>query len=145
MQSENLGWHARVVSPCRRIRISVPTLPGDATYVAFLGPVDPLDLCTGKWAESGRTPREAIEVVLARAKQDLGIISKVVADLEVPPPRGRKKTRSFSLAPIVNVLFGLEVPPPRKHKGGWIKSCGYCGNFGTAPGKCPKCSRKKRT
>ena len=79
---ENLGWHARVVSPCGRINISLPTLPNDSGYTAFLGPkeIQP----AGKWAEHGRTPRAAIENVLNAARHDLGLIEKTIAGLEVP-------------------------------------------------------------
>lgn len=117
---ENLGWHASVISPCRRIRISLLTLPRDTDYMAFLGPVDEYDTCSGKWAESGRTPREAITNVLNAAKRDLGLITETIEGLDVP------------------------ALPKRKHGGGWIQNCGYCGNQGTYPGKCPKCGRKKR-
>lgn len=88
---ENLGWHARVVSPCRRIRISVPTRENDTTYMAFLGPVAEHDTCSGKWAEDGRTAREAIENVLNAAKRDLGIITGCIEGLDVPVLAKRRK------------------------------------------------------
>ena len=90
---ENLGWHASVISPCRRIKISLPTQPSDTLYTAFLGPVDEHDHCTGKWAESGRTTREAIELVLDAAKRDLGLITETIDGLVVPALPRRKITR----------------------------------------------------
>lgn len=84
--TENLGWHARVVSPCGRISVHLPGPHESATsYTAFLGPkeIQP----AGKWAEHGRTPREAIENVLNAARRDLGLIEKIVVGLEVPPRR----------------------------------------------------------
>ena len=82
---ERLGWHARVVSPCGRINISLPTLPNDTGYTAFLGPKE--DQPAGKWAEHGRTPREAIENVLGAARHDLGLIEKTIRGLEIPVAR----------------------------------------------------------
>lgn len=90
---ENLGWHCSVTSPCRRIRISVPTLLRDTDYTAFLGPIDEDDMCIGKWAESGRTPREAINNVLNAAKRDLGLITEVIEGLAVPTLRAQRGRR----------------------------------------------------
>ncbi len=88
---ENLGWHARVVSPCGRINISLPTRPDVTGYMAFLGPkkIQP----GGKWAERGRTPREAIENVLNAAREDLGLIEETLQGLEIPVA-GRKRLSS---------------------------------------------------
>lgn len=86
---ENLGWHAAVGSPCKRIWISLPTRPFEAglpmPYTAFLGP--PREHSGGKWAVHGRTPREAIENVLRAARYDLGLIEADLKGLEVPPKR----------------------------------------------------------
>ena len=84
---ENLGWRCSVTSPCRRIRITVPTRTGDTGYTAFLGPIDEHDMCVGRWAENGRTPREAIENVLNAARHDLGLIAETIEGLAVPALR----------------------------------------------------------
>jgi len=85
---ENLGWHASVVSPCGRVSIHIPRRPRDGQYLAFLGPkkLQP----AGKWAEHGRTPREAIENVLRAARRDLGLIEETIKGLEIPVARRRK-------------------------------------------------------
>lgn len=85
---ENLGWWARVFSPCGRINIALPTLPNDTGYTAFLGPKDIQP--AGKWAEHGRTPREAIENALNAARRDLGLIEKTIKGLEIPVARRRR-------------------------------------------------------
>jgi hypothetical protein len=89
---ENLGWHARVVSPCGRISVHLPVLPDDTGYTAFLGPKEFQP--AGKWAESGRTPREAIENVLNAARRDLGLIEKTIKGLEIPVARRGKRIAS---------------------------------------------------
>lgn len=85
---ENLGWHARVVSPCGRLSIALPTLPDDVWYTAFLGPkeIQP----GGRWAATERTSREAIEAVLNAARHDLGLIEKTIKGLDVPVARRRR-------------------------------------------------------
>lgn len=85
--SENLGWHAKVASPCRRIWISLDSAQNGKIlgYMAFLGP--PRDGSGGKWSEHGDTAREAITNVLDRALYDLGLIEGIVSGLL--PPKGR--------------------------------------------------------
>jgi hypothetical protein len=87
--TENLGWHARVTSPCGRISVHLPLLPHDTSYLAFLGPKELQP--GGKWAEHGRTPREAIENVLNAARADLGLIETTIKGLAVPPAPKRKQ------------------------------------------------------
>jgi len=82
---ENLGWHARVNSSCGRISVHIPLLPRDVSYMAFLGPrrLKP----AGKWAEHGRTAREAIANVIDAARRDLGVIESCVRGLKAPAVR----------------------------------------------------------
>lgn len=82
---ENLGWHARVVSPCGRINVSLPTRLNDTGYTAFLGPKSTQP--GGKWAESGSTPGEAIENVLNAARADIRLIEETIQGLEIPAAR----------------------------------------------------------
>lgn len=76
--SENLGWYATVLSPCRRIKVSVHPVTGAPvetlmgtlnTYTAFLGDAD--DIAGGTWAEHGDTPAEAVNAVVATARAAL--------------------------------------------------------------------------
>ncbi len=81
--THNLGWYAGVGSPCRRVWVSAhadlhrdPTGATIEGYTAFLGPPQKYG-GSGKWAAHGKTPRKAIEAVLALAMSDLGLIQSI--------------------------------------------------------------------
>ena len=69
---ENLGWHYMAVSPCQRISVG----PG---FTAFLG--DRGKPGCGRWAEHGKTAKQAVRNVIAVAKADLHKISAMIFDL----------------------------------------------------------------
>jgi hypothetical protein len=74
---ENLGWHYNVISPCGRIKISGKELE---SYTAFLGDKKE-KCCGGTWAESGRTPEEAMANVIKAAKHQLNKINAAISGL----------------------------------------------------------------
>ena len=87
--SENLGWHTTVLSPCKRIKISVSPVRGTPvetlintldTYTAFLGDAD--GHCGGHWAEPGDTPAEAVNNVV---KVGLAHLAKMNACFKALP------------------------------------------------------------
>jgi len=95
--SHNTGWHGSVGSPCRRVWLSIDfDLARDSTsrtingYTAFLG-APRNEGGSGKWAEYGDTPREAIERVVEAAMADLGLIRSITDGLAAPKTRKLKK------------------------------------------------------
>lgn len=74
---ENMGWFAAVVSPCRRIRVSVPTRNGLAArdYTAYMD----TDRGTGMgiWVASSRYPRTAVRAVVAMANKQRDLLIQV--------------------------------------------------------------------
>lgn len=70
---ENLGWHARAISPCGRW--SVHPDPKGESVTAFLGPPGSLG---GRWAASGRTARAAMARVRQEAQSALRELREIV-------------------------------------------------------------------
>lgn len=99
--NENLGWYARVGSPCRRIWISLDGAQDGKVrfYTAFLGP--PREAVGGgKWAETAKTARGAIERVLRRALADIGLATSITEGLAVPPRRRMEKKHTPRRKPV---------------------------------------------
>lgn len=67
---ENLGWNWAIISSCGRIKVH----PSNGGYIAFLGEPGP----GGRWAEHGKTAREAINAVLAAARAELARIGAIL-------------------------------------------------------------------
>ena len=74
---ENLGWHWAVISPCGRLKVHPSTGSG---FFALLGGSEGPG---GRWSAHGRTVREAVEDVVAAAKQEVGKLAQLVEDLPV--------------------------------------------------------------
>lgn len=69
---ENMGWYYSALSPCGRIKVH----PG---FCAFLGiPNEP----GGRWAEHGRTAKQAVANVIRVAKRDLAKINSYIVGLQ---------------------------------------------------------------
>jgi len=77
---ENLGWHYRALSACKRIKVNPNHWGGKnpESYSAFLGAPD---FPGGKWAVSGKTPEEAVKLVIAYAKKDVGAYVDLITGL----------------------------------------------------------------
>ncbi len=113
MLTHNLGWYASAGSPCRRVWVSAhadlrrdPTGATIEGYTAFLGPPQEYG-GSGKWAEHGKTPRKAIEAVLARAMSDLGLIQSVTDGLAGLVRKARRRpptTRSPLLQLFIEIV-----------------------------------------
>jgi hypothetical protein len=76
---ENLGWHHSAISGCGRISVHqhhYGTEP--ATSTAFLG--EP-NSGTGRWAEHGKTPEQAVKNVILVAKNSLAEIGAAISGL----------------------------------------------------------------
>lgn len=91
---ENMGWHTSVLSPCKRIKVSINPVHGTpvetligtlCTYMAFLG--EPGEVSGGNWAESGDTPAEAVNNVVKKAATELAKLNAYIKAL----PRWRGK------------------------------------------------------
>jgi hypothetical protein len=61
---ENLGWHYSAISPCGSIKVH-SSYPEGEMWTAYFGP----EATGGKWAESGKTPWEAIDAVVATGRE----------------------------------------------------------------------------
>lgn len=73
---ENLGWHCRAISSNGAIKV-YPSL-GDKTYTAFAGEAD---FPGGKWAESGSTPKKAVQNVIAKVRYEM-FIQEIFGDTD---------------------------------------------------------------
>ena len=96
---ENMGWHTAVVSPCKRVKVSIHPVHGTPSetligtlcnYTAFLGDADDVS-CSGKWAENGDTPAEAVNNVVRVAMEDLARLNAYIRAL---PRRNGKQIAS---------------------------------------------------
>jgi hypothetical protein len=67
---ENLGWHWGVNKGGIKVRQN-----HGGCYTAFLGLPGELG---GRWAESGKTPQEAIRNSLCAAEKDIGMVGNIL-------------------------------------------------------------------
>ena len=79
---ENLGWHYAASSPCGRIKVH----KGCLLYLAFLG--EP-DSSGDRWAEDGKTAKEAVRNVIAAAKSELRKLGTYIENLPIIQERKR--------------------------------------------------------
>lgn len=106
---ENVGWHYKVVSPCRRLKLHGPYSARDC-YMAFFGDKDMES--GGTYAESGNTPTEAISATIETAAADFATMDgtfKPVQYLGGPPVRGIIQERAGVLVRDGEVLSCAEA------------------------------------
>ena len=72
---ENMGWYYSAVDASGCWKVHVHEYKNEITYTAFLG--EP-DSSGGKWAESGKTPQQAIEKTKRVARAALHELQKVI-------------------------------------------------------------------
>ena len=74
---ENLGWHYRAVSSCKRFKVHSD---GDKIFTAFLGDADSSG---GFWSATATTPKMALRQALHKAQEEVQRLTAVLTDL--PP------------------------------------------------------------
>lgn len=77
---ENMGWHYSAVSKDGRIKVHTHKYKGSPRdYTAFLGSADSPG---GRWAEHGKTPKAALQAVLALALDEQQEVNALVASVK---------------------------------------------------------------
>lgn len=76
---ENLGWHARAVSACGRLKVHPNIYKGHSvTYTAFLGCPD---FPGGRWTGRSKDPKAAVRQAVKAARRDLARIGAILEGL----------------------------------------------------------------
>lgn len=94
-----MHWYYRVRSPCGRVTVydNRTKMYPKPMYTAFLGEPGGTG---GRWAESGKTPEDAIRAVVRVAVEDLHKIGAMIFDmstLSAIPSRKKMLTHATSL------------------------------------------------
>lgn len=77
---ENLGWHYKAISPCKRLQVYGKN-HGRDSYSAFLGNRGETG---GRWVANGKTPKLALMAVMDAARRELAKIGAMITNLPEP-------------------------------------------------------------